>query len=465
MKTKRHFSFRVEPEVMEKVLYRSTNGHPEIVDFKTVLLRGQAPDKGLYMPDKIPVLCSDIIKSIPGMSYTGIAFTVISQFLEDEMPSSELKKIVDWAYNFDMPVERVYGRKYVLWLDEGPTLSFKDLAARMMSRLMQYYMKDEKKHLIILIATSGDTGSAVANAFHSLDNIDCVVLFPEKEVTELQRRQMTTLGGNVKAFAVDGKFDDCQAMVKQAFADSELEYLNLSSANSINFGRLLPQLVQYFYAYSISIDKPDEKPVISVPSGNFGHITAGFLAKHMGLPVHRFVVATNENDEFPRFLKTGFYKPIIPSRVCISNAMNVGHPSNLIRIIDLYGGNMDENGKMRRMPDLDSMRKDIFSVSISDHDTRRTIKEVYEKHKIILEPHGAVAWAGLSRYLEQIEDWEPCVSFETADPGKFPKEIIKALGFSPETPNTLRVLKDKEEEYIRIPKDYNGFKTLLKRGC
>lgn len=448
---------------MEKILYRSTNGHSEIVDFKNALLRGQAPDKGLYLPAKIPSLSSDIIMSIHGMNYIDIAFIVINQFLENEVPSNELERIVHEAYNFDLPVERIYNRKYVLWLDEGPTLSFKDLAARMMSRLIQYYMKDEKKHLTILTATSGDTGSAVANAFYGLDNIICVVLFPEKEVTELQRRQMTTLGGNIKTFAVDGKFDDCQAMVKQAFIDPELKYLNLSSANSINFGRLLPQLVQYFYAYSKVIDKPNEKTVISVPCGNFGHVTAGFLAKRMGLPVHRFIVATNENDEFPKFLETGIYHPIVPSRSCISNAMNVGHPSNLARIVDLYGGHMDEKGKIIKMPDLNSMRKDIFSISISDYETRKTIKEVYQNYKIILEPHGAVAWAGLLRYLDQIEDWEPCVSFETANPGKFPEEIIKILGICPEIPHTLEILNHKKENYVKIQKDYKAFKVLLKK--
>ncbi|MFH0711033.1 MAG: pyridoxal-phosphate dependent enzyme, partial [Candidatus Aenigmatarchaeota archaeon] len=225
---------------MKKIGYRSTNGLSEKVDFRTALLRGQAPDKGLYMPDNIPSLSYDTIESMHKMAYSDIAFVVLNQFLENEMPSNELDRIVHEAYDFDVPIQNVYERKHILWLDEGPTFSFKDLAARAMSRLMQYYMKNEQNRMTILTATSGDTGSAVANAFYGMDNIDCVVLFPEREVTELQRRQMTTLGKNVRTYAVDGKFDDCQAIVKQAFSDSELEHLNLSSANSINFGRLLP---------------------------------------------------------------------------------------------------------------------------------------------------------------------------------------------------------------------------------
>jgi len=448
---------------MRNLGYGSTNGHPEIVDFKTALLRGQAPDKGLYMPVEIPSLSSDIIESMGKMTYPDIAFTVIGQFLKNEIPSSELERIVRDAYDFDIPIQRVYDRKHVMWLSKGPTLSFKDLAARMMSRLVQFIMKNEQKHMTILTATSGDTGSAVANAFYGLDNIDCVVLFPEKEVTELQRKQMTTLGGNVKTFAVDGKFDDCQLMVKQAFTDPELECLNLSSANSINFGRLLPQLVQYFYAYSRIIKNSDEKPVMSVPCGNFGHITAGLFAKFMGLPIHRFVIATNANDEFPRFLETGIYNPIIPSRVCISNAMNVGHPSNLARIVDLYEGIMDEKGTIKKMPDLISMKRDIFAVSISDNETRETIEKVYKKYGIILDPHGAVAWAGLMRYLKHEGNWNPSISFETADPGKFSEEIIKILGVCPEIPKSLEVLKDKEERFVKIPNDYKTFSELLRK--
>lgn len=443
-----------------KIRYTSTNGAPEAVDFKTALLVGQAKDKGLYMPDRIPVLPEETIESMSKMSYPEIAFVVINQFLKDEIPQNELKRMTKEAYDFEVPLQEVYDRRYIMWQCKGPTKSFKDLAARMMSRLMQYYAKDINKHITILTATSGDTGSAVANAFYGLDGISCVVLFPKNEVTEIQRKQMTTLGGNVTTFAVDGKFDDCQAMVKRAFTDPKLERLSLSSANSINFGRLLPQLVQYFYAYS-GVADTREHAVISVPCGNFGHITAGIISKRMGLPIHKFIVATNANDEFPRFLQTGIYKPIVPSRDCISNSMNVGHPSNLARVVDLYRGKMDEKGIIMKMPDLGLMRGDIFSTGVSDDETRRTIKEVYEDYGIVLEPHGAVAWAGLMRYLKGIEDWYPCVSFETADPGKFPEEITKTLGVAPNLPKELEALRRKEEHFINIPNQYEAFKEKI----
>ncbi|MDD1733539.1 MAG: threonine synthase, partial [Methanothrix sp.] len=257
----------------------------------------------------------------------------------------------------------------------------------------------------------------MAHAFFGLDNVKVVVLFPEKEVTDRQRRQMTTLGSNIFPLAVEGKFDDCQALVKQAFVDPELSLLNLSSANSINIGRLLPQAVYYFYARS-RVAAPDQKVIFSVPSGNFGDLMGGLLAMKMGLPVKRFVVATNENDEFPRFMQTGLYEPIRPSKNCISNAMNVGHPSNLARLFSLYGGQMDEIGRVNRQPDLSAMRQDLYAVSITDEETRRTIKEAFSQHKVLLEPHGAVAWAGLMRYLQRCGDWRGCISLETADPAK-----------------------------------------------
>ena len=277
------------------------------------------------------------------------------------------------AYNYEVPVEKVYDGKYVLRLDRGPTCSFKDFAARLMGRLIQYFLRQEGKEILILTATSGDTGSAVAHAFFGLDNIKVVVLFPEKEVTERQRRQMTTLGKNVFPLAVEGKFDDCQALVKQAFADPDLKGLNLSSANSINIGRLLPQAVYYFYAHS-RVAPQGEAVVFSVPSGNFGDLMGGLIALKMGLPVHKYVVATNENDEFPNFMKTGIYEPIRPSKNCISNAMNVGHPSNLARLFSLYGGQMDETGRVSRQPDLQAMRRELYAVSITDEETRNTIR-------------------------------------------------------------------------------------------
>ncbi len=359
-----------------------------------------------------------------------------------------------------MPLEKVFDNNYIMRLDQGPTASFKDFAARMMARMMRYFLEQEKSELVILTATSGDTGSAVAHAFHNVDRISMVVLFPRAEVSDRQRKQMTTLGGNVTVISVEGKFDDCQAMVKQAFTDPKLKKIRFSSANSINIGRLLPQAVYYFYAYARLV-KNQEPVVFSIPSGNFGDMMGGLIAWRMGLPASRYVIATNANDEFPLFLKTGEYQKIVPSRVCISNAMNVGHPSNLARVVALYDGVMDEKGNILSSPDLEKMREEMFAISIDDKETRRTIKEAFEKYKVMLEPHGAVAWAGLIRYLKTGEKPALAISIETAHPAKFPEEITNILGIEPKLPPSLSNLDKKEEQYLSIDKDYEQFKKLL----
>lgn len=445
---------------MSHIKFFSTNGHPERVDLRQALLAGQAPDKGLYMPESIPQIPIEKILQFSKMSYPEIAREVISPYVGDLISDEALRAMLRDAYNFPVPVERVFDGKYILRLDRGPTCSFKDFAARLMGRMMQHFLAQEGRSILILTATSGDTGSAVAHAFYGLDSIRVVVLFPEKEVTERQRRQMTTLGGNVFPLAVSGKFDDCQALVKQAFVDMDLRELNLSSANSINIGRLLPQAVYYFYASS-RVAAEGEDAVFSVPSGNFGDLMGGLIAMKMGLPVHRFVAATNENDEFPRFTHTGIYEPIKPSKNCISNAMNVGHPSNLARLFSLYGGQMDETGRVGKEPDMQALRKDLFAVSISDAETRRTIKEAYAQHRIILEPHGAVGWAGLMRYIDECGDWSPCVSLETADPAKFPDEIVRLTGLNPPLPSAMAKLDDQEEHFQRMAGDYASLKNYL----
>ncbi len=446
---------------MSLIKFFSTNGHLDRVDFKGALLAGQAPDKGLYMPEMFPSLSPETIRNFPQMSYHQIAYQVIKPYLGDLMEESALEEMLKDAYSYEVPLERVYDGKYLLRLDRGPTCSFKDFAARLMGRLMQYFLKEEGRSMIILTATSGDTGSAVAHAFYGLENIKVIVLFPEREVTERQRRQMTTLGKNIYPLAVTGKFDDCQALVKQAFVDPELKGLELSSANSINVGRLLPQAVYYFYAHS-RVAPGGEEVVFSVPSGNFGDLMGGLIALKMGLPVKKFVAATNENDEFPRFMQTGVYEPIRPSRNCISNAMNVGHPSNLARLFSLYGGQMDETGQVARQPDLSAMREEIYAVSISDEETRQTIREAYSQYKVLLEPHGAVGWAGLVRYLKEFGDWSPAVSLETADPAKFPDEIVRLTGVNPSLPPAMASLDGKEEHYLKMDSSYASLKDYLK---
>jgi threonine synthase len=442
------------------VKYASTNRAAPDVSFREALMRGQAPDMGLYTPLEIPRFAEGEIDSFKRREYHEIAHAVAMKFLEGEVPSKVVAGISKDAYDFAVPLERVYDRVHVMRLDRGPTASFKDFAARMMARLMQHFLREDGRSLTILTATSGDTGSAVANAFHGLSNVKVVVLFPKREVTQKQRMQMTTLGGNVSTIALDGKFDDCQALVKKAFADGDLADRRLSSANSINFGRLLPQSVYYVYAYAKLFEKPGEEIVFSIPSGNFGDLMGGLLAKSMGLPVGRFVVATNENDEFPKFMKTGKYIPIRPSRACISNAMNVGHPSNLARLFHIYGGWMDEVGEVRESPDISAMRRDLWSVSVSDAQTKSAIVEAYSSHKLLLEPHGAVGWHALQEYLKSVGGGLS-VSLETADPAKFPDEIVSALGFSPKEPECLKGLESLPEHVVEMGNDYPRLKSFL----
>jgi threonine synthase len=449
------------------IQYKSTNLKSPAVNFEQALLKGIAPDGGLYMPEEIPRLSFAEIKDFSYAQYHEIAFAVGKKFLAGEIPEDDLRQIVIDAYDYEVPLEHVYDRKYVMRLDQGPTASFKDFAVRMMGRLMQYFLDRKSGKLLILTATSGDTGSAIANAFYGLDNIKVVVLFPEKEVTARQRKQMTTLGKNVTILSLNGKFDDCQALVKQAFADQELDYLNLSSANSINIGRLIPQTMYYFYSFAkLRSGDHDEKVVFSVPSGNFGDLCGGLIAMNMGLPVSRFVVATNENDEFPKFVESGIYEKVVPSRNCISSAMNVGHPSNIPRLVALYGGNMNEQGVINTSPDLDRIREDMYAVSINDHETEAMIKDAHREYGLLLEPHGSVSWAGLQRYLrdEEVDKKQLCISLETAHPAKFPEKIREILSFDSELPPSLHGLEEKEESYEHLPEGYPAFKSFLKEN-
>ncbi len=441
--------------------YHSTNKNCEPVIFKQALLQGQASDKGLFMPDFVPTLSINEIDSFKKMDYPDIAFKVLTKFLKEEVPESELKSIIYEAYNFIIPIENISNNLYIMRLDQGPTLSFKDFATRLMARLMSYFLKKENKKIIILVATSGDTGSAVADAYANQDDIRVIILFPKHEVSKIQRKQMTTYGRNIYTIALSGKFDDCQLFVKRAFADSSLSHINLSSANSINIGRLLPQIVYYFYAYS-RINKKGEPIVFSVPSGNFGNLMGGVIAKNMGIPVKKFIVAVNENDEFVKFFNSSIYKPIIPSKNCISNAMNVGHPSNLARLIELYGGQIDETGKIIKIPDMGKISKDFFPVSVSDSETIDTIKNTYEKFRVIIEPHGAVAWKGVLTYLKSYPDKDiPIVSLETAHPSKFPRQLNK-LDIYPVKPRSLMNIETKNEiNCVEMENKYIKFRKYL----
>jgi len=450
----------------DKIQYYSTNGKAAKVSFSDALLKGLAPDKGLYMPDKIPVFDKNTIMDLRGRDYAGIAFAIAHKFLHEEIADDELRQIVNEAYNFAVPLEKVYERKYIMRLDQGPTASFKDFAARMMGRLMQYFLKKRNLKMLILTATSGDTGSAIANAFYGLNNIQVVILYPENEVTPRQRKQMTTLRKNIKIIALDGKFDDCQALVKKAFSDPDLDHLGMSSANSINIGRLLPQSFYYFYAWAQLSNAGTDDPVIfSIPSGNFGNMMGGLMAKRMGLPVKKIVIATNENDEVPVYWNTGKYEIIVPSRNSISSAMNVGHPSNMARVISLYGGIMNENGIITTAPDVNKMHEDIFAVSITDSTTVEVLRRMYKKHEVLLEPHGAAGWAGLQQYLNSYPADDRadqlCISLETAHPAKFPEQIRKLLDVEPVLPPSMEGLDKMEETFDKLDNDFSLFKKFL----
>jgi threonine synthase len=441
--------------------FYSTNREAPLINLREALLRGQAPDRGLYLPDWFPQVTTDEIAAFASKSYPEIAFEVLRKFTDGIVEDATLRALCADAYNFEVPLENVFGRVHVLRLDRGPTASFKDFAARMMARLIGRFVCETGHHLTILTATSGDTGSAVANAFHGVHGIRVLVLFPVDEVSDRQRKQMTTLTGNIRTVAVAGKFDDCQALVKRAFADPALLAVPLSSANSINIGRLLPQSVYFFYAAS-RLAKPGEPMVFAVPSGNFGDMMGAVFAREMGLPIRRLVVPVNGNDEFPHFLATGHYHKIEPSRNCLSNAMNVGHPSNLARLVALYGGQMDEAGKIHHKPDLARLQRELFSTSVSDDQTRSTIREAWQQRKLLLEPHGAVGWRGFQDFCaaEPLGD-SPAVVLETAHPAKFPDEIERLLGFSPAVPPSLATVEKLPEEYDRMPVDYDQFWKYL----
>lgn len=444
--------------------YYSTNHQVAEVDLAGALLQGQAGDRGLYLPTEVPPLPLDLLARARDLPYPELATEMLLPFARGVFDREVMAAICHDAYDFPVPLEHVTARRHVLRLDQGPTASFKDFAARFMGRALGKLVRDRGQELLILTATSGDTGSAVSHAFLGVAGIRVLVLFPQGEVSDRQRRQMTTLGDNVATIAVDGKFDDCQALVKRAFADPDLASLNLSSANSINIGRLLPQMVYYVHAAARLADVAGgEQVVFAVPSGNFGDLMGGVLAYRAGLPVARFVVATNANDEVPRFLETGEYRKIEPSRTCLSNAMNVGHPSNLARLVDLYGGRMDEVGTLLRRPDLARLRDDFFATSVDDDATRATIKQVHADHQVVLEPHGAVGWAGLERFLAAHPDHKDlaAICLETAHPAKFPEAVRAEVGVDPALPPSLAGLEDLAEHFGHLDVDYPAFKDHL----
>ncbi|MBN1517965.1 threonine synthase [Candidatus Sumerlaeota bacterium] len=448
----------------QPILFWSTND-PERrkpgLDFSDALMQGLAPDKGLYIMrrEDLPQVSAAELAEFSGLPYSEIAFRIMRPFVEGRIPSDVFHAICEDAYNFDVPVEQYAPGRHILRLDRGPTASFKDFAARMMARLMQHFLKEQGRSATILTATSGDTGGAVAAAFHGLENVRVAVLYPGTEVSARQRRQMTTLKDNVFAIDIDGKFDDCQALVKHAFVDPDLTGYELTSANSINVGRLIPQSVYYFYAAS-RVQASEDKPLaICVPSGNFGNLMGGLLAKHMGLPVAKYLAAVNENDEVPIYWRTEEYRPVAPSRNCLSNAMNVGHPSNLSRVVALYGGTMDETGEVHAQPDMDAMRRDIASVEVSDEETRLAIRECYQLHKTVIEPHGAVGYCAVQKL--GFPEKYTTIFLETAHPAKFPEVGQEVIGVDPELPESMQQSEAKSEVNFACSAEYAEFKEML----
>ena len=442
---------------MKEVSYYSTNNKSERVNFETALLNGMASNYGLYMMARsdIPKFSMAEIGDMKDMSYAEIAFKVLSLFLGSEIPTSILKELLDDAYNPEIiptKVENVVGKTSIIWLTNGPTASFKDYAARFFGRSLNYFLGKKGLKRTVLVATSGDTGGAVADALYGLNNMNNIVFFPKGEVSEGQRRQMTTLLGNVYAFEVNGDFDVCQALAKTLLGDKTFatetfgDKDHFTSANSISIGRLLPQAVYPFFAYS-KVAENGESVIMSVPSGNFGDIMGTVIAREMGLPIAKILCGVNENTEFSNFLKIGKYE-VTSTKKSPSSAMNVSHPSNLARLIDFYGGHMHDErdpktkkvvreGIIDKMPDLENMRKEIFSKSISDSEHYETMKKVYEEFGIILDPHGAVGWKILDDYLHGRNETASVV-YETADPGKFPKDVKKAIGITPPLPKGMQ---------------------------
>ena len=446
---------------MPPLLFRSTNGQSPAVNLREAFHAGLAPDRGLYLPEQFPQIPPAEIAGFARLPYAEIAFRVLSKFTGGIIPDDHLAAMCRDAYNFPIPLEKIHNRVFLMRLDQGPTASFKDFAAQMMARMFGHFLRDDGQQVTILTATSGDTGSAVAHAFHGVPGVRVIVLFPIAEVSVSQRKLMTTLRDNIRTIAVEGKFDDCQAMVKRAFADPDLKHIPLSSANSINIGRLLPQSVYYFYAAS-RLARDGEPMVFSIPSGNFGDAMGAVVAREMGLPVKKIIVPVNANDEFPRFLTSGHYEKISPSRNSVSNAMNVGHPSNLARLVAIYGGQMDETGKIHRQPDLAAMRRDLFSTSVSDDRTRAALKNFWDQYQLLLEPHGAVAWQGFLDWLAVEPPGDaPAAIIETANPAKFPEEIHKMVTWSPDIPPKMEEALKLPEDFDRMDADYGKFKAYL----
>jgi threonine synthase len=428
--------------------YYSTNQKAPLASLEEAVVKGLASDRGLYMPQQIKQLSASFYEEIDKLSFQEISYRVADAFFGEDVPAETLKQIVYDTLCFDTPLVSVSENIYSLELFHGPTLAFKDVGARFMARLLSYFIKKEgKKQVNVLVATSGDTGSAVANGFLGVEGIHVFVLYPKGKVSEIQEKQFTTLGQNITAIEVDGNFDDCQALVKSAFMDSQLnEHLTLTSANSINVARFLPQAFYYFYGYA-QLQKlgKNNKVVACVPSGNFGNITAALFGKRMGLPISRFIAANNRNDIFYQYLKTGEYNPR-PSIPTLANAMDVGDPSNFARVIDLYHHSHSE------------IVADISGATYTDDDIRQTVKDTWQRHHYLLDPHGACGYRALS---EGLKAGETGFFIETAHPAKFLQTIEPIIGEKVEIPHRLQAFMAGTKQSVLLSSSFEDFKLYL----
>lgn len=429
--------------------YYSTSGNAPKASLQEAVVKGLAPDKGLYMPERIPTIPKAFFNNIGEMSLQDIAYVVANTLFGDDIESETLKNIVNDTLNFDIPLVHVADNKYSLELFHGPTLAFKDVGARFMARLLGYFnKKNGTKDVNVLVATSGDTGSAVANGFLGVSGVKVFVLYPKGKVSKIQEAQFTTLGKNITALEISGTFDDCQALVKNAFMDAELnEKLQLTSANSINVARFLPQMFYYFYAYAqlAKMGKPLDNIVVSVPSGNFGNITAGLIGKKMGLPIKRFIAANNRNDIFYQYLLSGEYNPR-PSIATIANAMDVGAPSNFARILDLYGNSHE------------TISKEISGCTYTDEQISETLKDTYNKTGYLLDPHGAVGYRSL---LEGLNENEIGVFLETAHPAKFKDTVESIIEDDVAIPSKLAAFMKGTKSTVKLSSAFPAFKKYL----
>ena len=429
--------------------YYSTNNQAPIADLHKAVVKGLAEDRGLYMPERINKLPKEFFENIDKMSFQEIAYTVANAFFGEDVDPDALHDIVYDTLSFDCPVAKVKDNIYTLELFHGPTLAFKDVGARFMARLLQYFIRQEGKgqQVNVLVATSGDTGSAVANGFLGVDGIHVYVLYPKGKVSPIQECQFTTLGKNITAIEVDGVFDDCQALVKNAFIDAELnQHMKLTSANSINVARFLPQAFYYFNAYARMVENGNnEELVMCVPSGNFGNICAALFGHEMGLPIKRFIAANNANDIFYKYLQTGKYEPK-PSKQTLANAMDVGDPSNFARIYDLYGKSHE------RITSL------ISGATYSDEQIRQTMKACYDETGYILDPHGACGYQALEDGLKEGEIGVFC---ETAHPAKFKEKVDEILSIDVEIPDRLAAFMKGTKQSVPMTKDFADFKQYL----